>query len=100
MKKKSDGKEAATPAKSESDALAPLIAEVRDLIRSARHAAASTVNTLQVLTNFEIGRRIVEHEQKGEKRAGYGDTVLRGLAQALTTEFGRGFSLTSLKLMR
>jgi len=100
MKKKSDGERAATPARSGSDALAPLIAEVRDLIRSARRAAASTVNTLQVLTNFEIGRRIVEHEQKGEKRAGYGDTVLGGLAQALTTEFGRGFSLTNLKLMR
>jgi hypothetical protein len=62
MKKKSAGKKKAAPAKTKSDSLAPLIAEVRDLIRSARHAAASTVNTLQVLTNFEIGRRIVEHE--------------------------------------
>lgn len=50
-------------------ALAPLVAEVRSLIQSARHAAASTANTFQVLTNFEIGRRIVEHEQKGAKRA-------------------------------
>jgi hypothetical protein len=36
------------------------------------NAAASTINTLQVLTNFEIGRRIVEHEQKGKKRADSG----------------------------
>ena len=53
-------------AKARPDGLAPLIAEVRHLIQSARHTAASTVNTLQVCTNFEIGRRIVEHEQKGE----------------------------------
>ena len=43
--------------------LTPLITELRGLIRSARHAVATTVNTLQVLTNFEIGRRIVEHDQ-------------------------------------
>ena len=62
-------KKKSTVVKPEGDGLAPLIAEVRNLIISARNAAASTVNTLQVLTNFEIGRRIFEHEQKGEKRA-------------------------------
>jgi len=56
--------------------LAPLITELRGLIRSARHAVVTTVNTLQVLTNFEIGRRIVEHEQKGARRAAYGAELL------------------------
>lgn len=55
--------------------LAPLVAEVRSLIQSARRPAASTVNTLQVLTNFEIGRRIVEHEQKGAIWAEGGSTM-------------------------
>jgi len=50
--------------------------EIAELIANARNTAASTVNTLQVLTNFEIGRRIVEHEQKGEKRAEYGKELL------------------------
>ena len=68
--------------------IAPLITEVRGLIQSARHAAASTVNALQVLTNFEIGRRIVEHEQKGQKRAEYGKQILRELSDRLTREFG------------
>jgi len=80
------------------DGVASLIAEVRRLIRSARSAAATTVNTLQVLTNFEIGRRIVEHEQGGSKRAGYGDLVLRTLAESLTEEFGQGFSKRNLGL--
>jgi hypothetical protein len=34
-----------------------LITEVRSLIQSARHAAVTTVNTLQVLTNFKLDRR-------------------------------------------
>jgi len=70
------------------------------LIQSARHAAATTVNTLQVLTNFEIGHRIVEYEQKGESRAEYGKELLKELSVRLSAEFGKGFSLTNLKLMR
>lgn len=80
--------------------LAPLIAEVRKLINSARSSAASVVNTLQVMTNFEIGRRIVEHEQKGEKRAEYGTELLKELSARLTEEFGKGFSVANLQLMR
>jgi predicted nuclease of restriction endonuclease-like (RecB) superfamily len=77
-----------------------LIREIRFLIESARHRASSTVNTLQVLTNFEIGRRIVEHEQKGKARAEYGKTLLKTLSHALTNEFGSGFSERNLLLFR
>ena len=75
-------------------------AEVRNLIQSARRGVASVVDTFQVMTNFEIGRRIVEHEQKGEKRAGYGKELLKGLSTRLTEEFGRGYSEDNLALMR
>lgn len=87
-------------AKSRRDGLAPLVAEVRGLIKSARRGAASVVNTLQVMTNFEIGRRIVEHEQKGARRAAYGKGLLKRLSQRLTQEFGRGFSEDNLSNMR
>ena len=100
MKKEPLNRKTSAAADSKRDGLAPLIAEVRELIVSARNAAASTVNTLQVMTNFEIGRRIVEHEQKGEKRAEYGVKLLEALSAQLTEEFGRGFSVTNLKLMR
>ncbi len=80
--------------------LAPLITELRGLIHSARHAVATTVNTLQVMTNFEIGRRIVEYEQKGEKRAEYGKELLKELSKRLSEEFGVGFSPTNLRLIR
>ncbi len=77
-----------------------LLASIRDLILSARQAAARSVDTLQVLTNFEIGRRIVEHEQQGAVRAEYGKQVLSVLAERLTAEFGKGFSEDNLSLMR
>lgn len=90
----------ATLAKAKLDGLAPLIAEVRNLVQSARRAAASAVNTLQVLTNFEIGRCIVEHQQKGEHRAEYGTELLKQLSARLTDEFGKGFSERNLEYMR
>ncbi len=100
MKKKAISSKSKTPGKLTARDFGALIAEVRGLIQSARHAAATTVNTLQVLTNFEIGRRIVEHEQQGAARAEYGKELLKELSARLTEEFGKGFSTTNLKLMR
>lgn len=77
-----------------------LLKNIRELILTARKAAVHSVDLIQVLTNFEIGRRIVEHEQGGAKRAQYGEATLKQLATALTDEFGKGFSLTNLKMMR
>jgi predicted nuclease of restriction endonuclease-like (RecB) superfamily len=88
------------PVTTMSQELSKLVTEVREVIQSARHAAATMVNSLQVLTNFEIGRRIVEHEQQGKDRAGYGDLLMRTLAERLTEEFGRGFSKRNLDYMR
>jgi len=84
----------------ETEEFRTLIDELRSLVRSARWAVVRSVDTIQVLTNFEIGRRIVEHEQKGEKRAEYGKRLLKKIADSLTAEFGRKFSSTNLKLMR
>ena len=77
-----------------------LLADIRGLILAARRAVVRSVDTLQVLTSFEIGRRIVEHEQQGAARAEYGEHTLRELAERLTAEFGRGFSRSNLQNMR
>lgn len=77
-----------------------LLNQIRGLILAARGMASRSVDTIQVLTNFEIGRRIVEDEQKGARRAKYGQQVLKELSESLMKEFGKGFSLTNLKLMR
>jgi predicted nuclease of restriction endonuclease-like (RecB) superfamily len=84
----------------DTQSLGPLVEQVRTVVQSARRAAAASVNTLQVLTNFEIGRLIVEHEQAGLPRAAYGKETLKLLAGSLTTEFGRGYSERNLDYMR
>ena len=100
MKKRPATPKRPADAKAKPADLAALITEVRDLIQSARRSVASVVDTFQVMTNFEIGRRIVEHEQKGAKRAAYGAELLKELSGRLTEEFGRGFSAVNLSNMR
>jgi len=63
--------------------------EIHALIEAARATVARGVDLVQVHTNFEIGRRIVEQEQKGKDRAAYGKEVIRALAERLTAEFGQ-----------
>lgn len=77
-----------------------LYKRIRELVITARQTIARGVDLVQVWTNFEIGRHIVEHEQQGETRAGYGKEVVKNLAEQLGGEFGQGFSLSNLKLMR
>ncbi len=76
------------------------VEEIRELIRSARTTVARGIDLVQVHTNFEIGRRIVEEEQRGKVRAAYGELVLKTLSERLTKEFGDGFSKRNLELMR
>jgi hypothetical protein len=93
-------KKSPTLAKAKPESLSSLLTEVRQLIQSARRSVSTVVDTFQVMTNFEIGRRIVEHEQKGAKRAAYGAELLKELSARLTEEFGRGFSEDNLSNMR
>jgi predicted nuclease of restriction endonuclease-like (RecB) superfamily len=73
---------------------------IRNLVLSARQSAGRGVDLIQVYTNYEIGRRIVEQEQQGANRAQYGKEIVRELAARLTLEFGNGFSKTNLEYMR
>ena len=77
-----------------------IIKEIKQIIRKARYAAFSAVNTEMLKAYFGIGRSIVEEEQRGEKRAGYGTKLLEEMSYELVREFGRGFSATALKNMR
>ena len=77
-----------------------IVSELSDLIESARRVSARSVNAVVTATYWEIGRRIVESEQRGKKRAGYGEALLERLAADLTAKFGRGFGARNLWLMR
>lgn len=71
-----------------------------ELLDAARQAAARSVNALMTASYWEIGRRIVEAEQKGRRRAGYGEQLMERLSADLTARFGRGFGVNNLESMR
>jgi predicted nuclease of restriction endonuclease-like (RecB) superfamily len=73
-----------------------LLGGVSELLEAARRTSARAVNALMTATYWEIGRRIVEFEQGGEKRAEYGDALLERLSKDLTTRYGRGFARPNL----
>ncbi|MBI2336845.1 MAG: DUF1016 domain-containing protein [Deltaproteobacteria bacterium] len=74
--------------------------QIREVIEQARGKAYRAVNFIMVEAYWNVGRLIVEEEQKGETRAGYGEHLLMSLAEKLTQEFGEGYSLTNLKYFR
>jgi predicted nuclease of restriction endonuclease-like (RecB) superfamily len=83
-----------------TDGYKDLLKDVSTLLEAGRRGAARSVNTIMVVTYWHVGRRIVEYEQGGRKRAEYGKAVLRQLSIDLVSRFGRGFSERNLLQMR
>ena len=73
---------------------------IAGLLRNAQKTVVQTVNKTMVYTYFEIGKIIIEEEQKGKTRAEYGKKILQRLSKRLSKEFGRGFSVDNLENMR
>ena len=77
-----------------------LLKEIKTLLQASRQHLQQTVNTTMVQTYWNIGRLIVEDEQKGKERAEYGKKQLEEIADTLTQEFGKGFNTRNLRNMR
>jgi predicted nuclease of restriction endonuclease-like (RecB) superfamily len=88
------------PTEIADDAYKAVLADVSNLLESARRAAARSVNSIITVTYWKVGMRIFEEEQKGHARAAYGEHLIDRLSQDLTARFGRGFSRVNLKQMR
>jgi len=97
---KKDRTEEVIPPSDGNERLSSLLGAVRELIQRGREQALRAVDSIQVQTCWEIGRHIVEFEQSGANRAEYGKGLVRQLAQALTSEFGKGFDASNLWHMR
>ncbi len=80
--------------------LSPLVGRITAIIESARGRVQTVVNQEMVCAYWQIGREIVDDEQKGEKRAEYGKAVIEGLAVELTARHGKGFDRSNLWNMR
>lgn len=77
-----------------------VIQRVEAILELARAGIARTVNTTQVVANWLVGREIVEEEQSGRKNAGYGQELIRTLAERLQMSYGGGYGATNLRLFR
>jgi predicted nuclease of restriction endonuclease-like (RecB) superfamily len=75
-------------------------AGIVELLKAARSAAARNINSIMTAVYWDIGRRIVEFEQRGEQRADYGEQLIEQLSGDLTRQFGRGFGRANLWQMR
>lgn len=85
----------------ESTALPPeLYQQIHGILHAARQQSYRAVNTAMIEAYWQIGRRIVDHEQGGEARAAYGQGVLAALAARLTEDFGKGFTSANLRNFR
>lgn len=73
---------------------------IADILNAARQQAARSVNAILTAAYWEMGRRIVEFEQRGKAKTEYGDKVITRLSQELTPRFGRGFGKRNLEQMR
>ena len=80
--------------------LTSFYAEIKNILQQARSKAQTAVNSAMVEAYWLIGKRIIEEEQQGEKRAQYGKKVLQNLAQSLASEFGKGLDERELRRLR
>lgn len=77
-----------------------LLTSIKEIIIKSKEVAYKSTNTILLKMYWEIGRLIVEDEQGGKKKAGYGKAVLKTLSRQLRLEFGKGFDERNLNNIR
>ena len=78
----------------------PLFQNIAQLIEKGQQTIIRSVNYSQLYVNYHIGKYIVEDEQDGIRRAQYGKRLIKTLSERLTAQYGMGFSVKNLELMR
>ena len=76
------------------------IQQVQDIISSSKDRAIRSIDSIRVLMYWEIGKLILEEEQQGKERAGYGEFLIKTLSDSLKIEHGSSFSVRELQRYR
>ncbi len=77
-----------------------LLERITGTIEGGRKKAVWSLNAVMSAVYWEIGRQLVEFEQKGKEKAEYGERVVELLAEDLEARFGRGFRKSNLYQFR
>jgi len=73
---------------------------INQIIEDARNKVYRTANFTMVQAYWNIGRTIVEEEQKGKERAEYGKEIVKNLSKKLTQKHGKSYSERNLWYMK
>jgi len=79
---------------------AQFISDIKAIVYTAKQKAYQAADLYQVVSNWLVSRRIVEQEQHGQERAQYGKHIVELASEALTAEFGKGYSVVNIKSFR
>ncbi|MBU1204365.1 MAG: DUF1016 family protein [Nanoarchaeota archaeon] len=77
-----------------------LISSIGTVLEKARKYVYSQINQILVKTYWNIGKQIIEYEQKGKEKAEYGSKLLDNLSKDLKLRYGKGFSRSNIIYMR
>lgn len=99
-KRKTTAKQAKAVGQSTPAGYGDLVGGIARVLETARQASARTVNAIMTATYWEIGRRIVQYEQGGRKRAEYGHALIDRPSNDLMARFGRGFAARNVWQMK
>ncbi|MFV0564407.1 MAG: YhcG family protein [Flavobacteriaceae bacterium] len=84
----------------ENKGYSELIKSIRAIYNKAKSNVVSAINIEMLNAYWEIGKHIVEFEQKGKIKAAYGVELLMKMSKDLSTHLGKGFSRSNLSYMR
>jgi len=76
----------------------PLINDIKTLIENAKEKVVRTIDNHRVMHYWEVGQRIFEEEQEGNKRAEYGKQLIKNLSKEIEPFYGSGYSYRQLYL--
>ena len=74
-----------------------LVDDVKLIVERGIREAYRSVNSVSILTYWNVGKRIVEEEQQGESHAQYGKHLIDLLSQELSQVYPKGYSPRNLR---
>lgn len=77
-----------------------MIEDIKNVIITSRNKITYEVNNTMLIAYWNVGKIIVENEQKGNIKAEYGKQIIRELSRELRKTLGSGFSVSNLFNMR
>ena len=74
--------------------------EVHAILDEAKSKIYEAANNIMTYAYWNVGKRIIEQEQKGNRKAKYGSYLIKRLSQELSDEYGTGFSVANIRNCR